>query len=350
VLHPRTETVLRSIVERYIERAVPIASQSLVTGYDLGVSSATVRNEMALLEQEGFIIRPHTSAGSIPSDKGYRWYVASLSATQLPISEQRLISHLFHQVEGRVEEWLSLAAALVSRMSQNTAVVTVPKPADCQFRHLELVLLQDSLVLIVLVLRGARIRQLLVPFGRTVTQDYLTTLSNKLNVIYSSLTAKQIETSAADLPADEKPLNEFMVKMMKAEDAQEYNQSYLEGLHFMLNQPEFSHSQRILALMELLEHRSLLGTILPSELDFQEVQVSIGSENKSEVIQECSLVFSRYGLPNEACGTIGVVGPTRMPYARIISTVSYLSLVLSQLVGELYGVSVLDKNNPANSN
>ena len=145
MLSPRTEIILKSIINWYIDHAVPVSSQNLVHDYDLGVSSATVRNEMAFLEQEGYIIRPHTSAGSIPSDKGYRFYVASLDEAALPISEQRMINHLFHQVEGRMDEWLSLAASVISRLSQNTAVITVPKPADCQFRHMELVSLSRML-------------------------------------------------------------------------------------------------------------------------------------------------------------------------------------------------------------
>ena len=114
-------------------------SQSITNDYELGVSAATIRNEMAHLEQEGYITRPHPSAGSIPSDKGYRYYVESLSDIKLPLAEQRLISHLFHQVERELDEWLSLAATLIAQMVQNVAVVTMPKPAACQFKHLELV-------------------------------------------------------------------------------------------------------------------------------------------------------------------------------------------------------------------
>ena len=181
LLSPRTETILKSIVNWYIDHAVPVSSQNLVHDYDLGISSATVRNEMAFLEQEGYIIRPHTSAGSIPLDKGYRFYVASLEETSLPVSEQRMISHLFHQVEGRLDEWLSLAATVISRLSQNTAVITVPSTSDCQLRHIELVSIQDSLVLLVLVLRGARIKQQLLTLENPISQADLTAISAKMN-------------------------------------------------------------------------------------------------------------------------------------------------------------------------
>jgi heat-inducible transcriptional repressor len=350
VLSLRSEIILKSIISRYIERAIPVSSQTLVQDYALGISSATVRNEMAYLEQEGYIIRPHTSAGSIPSDKGYRYYVSSLDQIALPLSEQRMITHLFHQVEGKMDEWLSLAAAIISRLSQNTAVITVPKLADCQFRHMELVSLQDFSALLVLVLRGARIKQQLLTLENAISQEDLTVMANKINQVCLGLTATQIQEQGLKSTSFETQLTGHLVKIMQAEDEQGYNLSYLEGLHFLLNQPEFAHNQRILSILELLEHRGMLSKILPQDPDGQEMRVIIGTENKAEEAQECSLVISHYGLPNEARGTILVVGPTRMAYPRVISSVSYLAALLSGLVGELYGVNTFVQYHKDNEN
>jgi heat-inducible transcriptional repressor len=339
VLAPRSEIILKSIIDWYILKATPVSSGVLVHDYDLKVSSATVRNEMAFLEQEGYIVRPHTSAGSIPSDKGYRFYVAGLPEIVLPESEQRMIKHLFHQVEGKLDEWLSLAAAVTAQLSQNTAVITAPKPADCQFRHMEVVSIQDTMALLVLVLRGARIKQQMLTFESAVSQSELSALSTRMNEAYSGLSARQLKDKGLNATALEKLLTENILKIMEDEDNQEFNQSYLEGLHYLLNQPEFSHNQKILAILELLEHRSMLSSILPADsVPAENVRVVIGSENKSEIAQECSLVIGRYGLPAEASGSIVVVGPTRMAYARIIATITYLSELLSGLVAELYGI------------
>ncbi len=337
MLSARTETILKSIVGQYIARAVPVPSQSLVNDYDLGVSPATIRNEMAYLEHEGYIARPHPSAGSIPSDKGYRYYVDSLTDIELPLAEQRLIGHLFHQVERELEEWLSLATTLVARLAQNVAIVAAPKSADCRFKYLELVALQDSLTLVVLVLHGAKVKQQLITFDRVMSQPELTALATKLNAASSGLSSSQISAKDIELSPTEKLITDCLVKIMQAEDEQEYEQPYLDGLHFMLNQPEFARSQRMLNLMELVDHRSLLKAIIPHGLASRRVQVVIGRENEAEVIQDYSVVICRYGLPDEAVGTISVVGPTRMPYARTISTVVYLSSVLSGLLAELYG-------------
>ena len=344
MLSHRTETILKSIVGQYITKATPVPSQSIINDYELGVSAATIRNEMAYLEQEGYINRPHPSAGSIPSDKGYRYYVESLTDINLPLAEQRLIGHLFHQVEGELGEWLSLAATLTAQLAQNMAVVTMPKPVGCQFKHLELVALQDSSALVVLVLRGARIKQQLVTFDQIISQPELTAITNKLNAAYSGLTSTQIIAKNIDLSPTEQQLTDCLIKLMQAEDEQEYEEPYLNGWHFMLNQPEFIRSQRMLALMELVEHRNLLSTIVPRQLPSHGVQVIIGKENKAEAIHDFSVVISQYGLPQEAIGTIGVIGPTRMPYARAISTISYLSSVLSRLVAELYARETPDMN------
>jgi heat-inducible transcriptional repressor len=337
MLSPRAGTILKSIVGQYITKGMPVSSQSITGDYELGVSPATIRNEVARLEQEGYIIRPHPSAGSIPSDKGYRYYVETLTDIELPLAEQRLISHLFHQVEKELEEWLRLAAALTARLVQNVAVVTMPKPANCRFKHIELVALQNSLALVVLVLRGARVKQQLIIFDQAITQSELTATANKLNAAYSGLTRPQILAKATGLSTTEQPVTDCLLKIMQAEDEQEYEEPYLDGLHFMINQPEFALSHRVLALMELIEQRSLLKAIIPPELASHGVQIIIGEENKAEVIRDYSVVIRQYGLPDEAVGTIGIVGPTRMPYARAISTVGYLSSVLSGLVAELYG-------------
>jgi heat-inducible transcriptional repressor len=336
VLSPRSETILKSIVGQYITRAVPVPSQSIINDYELAVSPATIRNEMAHLEQEGYIIRPHPSAGSIPSDKGYRFYVETLSDIELPIAEQFLISHLFHQVEREMDEWLSLAATLTAQLVQNVAIVATPKTAKCQFKHLELVHLRDSLALVVLVLQGARLKQQLLTFDKAVTQSELTKIANKLNKAYTNLSRTKISKKKLKLSPTEKQVTDTLFKIMRAEDEHEFEPSRLDGLHFTLNQPEFRQGKRGLTLMELAERHDLLKSVAPEGMA-EGVQVIIGKENKAAAIQDCSVVLSHYGLPEEAVGIMGVVGPTRMPYARTISTVGYLSSVLNRLVAELYG-------------
>jgi heat-inducible transcriptional repressor len=292
---------------------------------------------MAHLEEAGYITRQHPSAGSIPSDKGYRYYVESLGEIELPLAEQTLISHLFHQVEGELEEWLRLTAKLIAQLVHNMAVVTTPKTINCHFKYLELVRLQDSLALGIFVLRGARIKQRLINFNETVPQSKLTDFANRLNGLYSGLSRSEILDRKPELSPVEQQLTDWLVDIMQAEDEKEYEEPYLDGLHFMLSQPEFNQSQQAKSLMELIDHRNLIKIIAPAGHRNQELQVVIGKENRAEAIQDYSIILGRYGLADEATGTIGVIGPTRMPYARAIATVSYLSSLMSKLTAELYG-------------
>lgn len=336
MLSPRMEKVLKSIVVQYIEKAVPVPSQSVLSAPELQVCSATIRNDMACLGREGYIARPYTSSGSVPTDKGYRYYVESLRNITLPVTEQRLVSHLFHQVERKLEEWLDLAATVVAQLSQNVSLVTLPKPVDCRFKHLELVAIQDALALVILVLRGARLRQQLITFERTVSQQELETIGNKLNSIYSGLNSAQIRAERVELSPAEQLVTDCVVEMMRSEEELEYDEPRFDGLHFVINQPEFAQNPRMSVLVELVERRNLLRTILPRSLGYEGVRVIIGEENEAEIIRDYSVVIGRYGLPSKVTGAIGVVGPTRMHYARAISVVAYLSLVLSELVSELY--------------
>ena len=337
MLSARTGTILKSIVGQYIDKAVPVPSQYIASDPELNVSPATIRNEMAHLEQEGYIIRPHISAGSIPSDKGYRYYVESLENIQLPQAEQRFVSHLFLQVEKEVEQWLNLASTLLSQLVKNLAIVTLPKPADCKYKHVELVSLRDSLALLVLILYGAKVKQKLITFNHVLPQLELTAIANRLNDSYSGMTGRQIKARDMELSQTEQQITDLLVEIMHTEDEQEIEEPHLDGLHFILGQPEFTGGHQGRNLMELVEQRNLLKTIIPTELPHYRLHVIIGKENEAEALHNYSVVFSQYGIPDEAVGTIGVIGPTRMPYAHTIPTVNYLSSILSELVAVLYG-------------
>jgi heat-inducible transcriptional repressor len=337
MLSHRSATILKSIVEHYIDRAMPVPSQSIIHSYGLEVSSATIRNEMMQLEREGYIIRPHTSAGSIPSDKGYRFYVETLSDIRLPVNQQRMVSHLFHQVETRLEEWARLTATILAHLAQNMAVVATAKSTRSVFKHLELVSIQERTALMVLVLHGARVRQQLLTFNRDTSQEELSTASNKLNGNFAGLMSGQIDAEKLTLSDVERQAVDTVLAIMKAEDAVTYEETYMEGLQFIFNKPEFSGAQQALTLVDLLEQKNLMRLILPRELDEPGVHVIIGQENEARSIHNFSVILSQYGLPGEAVGCIAVIGPTRMSYVRSIASVGYLSDVLTRLIARLYG-------------
>ena len=331
----RKETILRIIVNEYVAKAVPVASETIASSYNLKVSPATIRNDMARLEEEGYITRPHRSAGSIPTDRGYRCYVGLIrQGIELPTSEQSFIYKVFHEPEREIEQWLKLAAMLLARSVHNMAIVTIPRAPRCRFKHLDLVALQDFVALLILVLYQARIKQQILSFTKKVTQDELATVANKLNAAYAGMTVPEITSGDLELSDEEEQVTRCIVDRMAAEDKKGFGKPYLEGLHLMLSQPEFARSFTIINILELIEQEDWLGKVFSREPGRGETEVIIGEENAEEALQDLSLVLSRYGIPDKASGIVGVLGPKRMDYTRTISSVNYLSSLLSKSVVE----------------
>lgn len=333
----RRDKVLKIIVREYIDKGFPVASETISRSYRLGVSPATIRNDMAYLEEEGYIARPHISAGAVPLNKAYRYYVESLvKGVELSAAEQRFIDNLFQDVEKEFEKWSKLAASLLSHLIRTIAIITPPKSAQCRFRHIELIKLQEFLSLLVLVLHQTKIKRQFLSVTESVTQEEMTRLANKLNVLYDGLTTSEILVKESKLSPLEKQIGEVVVNLMAEEDDLEYDEPHFEGVRLMLSQPEFVSSNRMLNIMELMEERRWLSSVFSQGLTEGEVKVVIGEESREELLHGLSLIYTRYGIPREIGGAIGVIGPTRMDYGRAISSVRYLSEVLSSLVADVY--------------
>jgi heat-inducible transcriptional repressor len=332
----RKKKILNIIISEYITTATPVASDMLQRGFNLGVSSATIRNDMAILEEEGFISRPHTSAGCVPLPKGYRFYVESLAENKgLSEKEQEQIRCLFMDATDEVDRWLKLAAAMISRLVGNAAVVSIPKANKSRFKHLELVSMHDFLGLLVLVLSEATLKQQLLTFNEPVSQDRLTQIANKLNANYSGLTGSAISKLRLELGPAERLVTDAVVGIMESESSTDTNQMYLDGMKLVLSQPEFIKKERMLQIVELLEARDLLKIMLDRQTEGEKVKVLIGDESGEEALHDLSLVLGRYGVPHKLGGNIGVIGPTRMDYGRAISTVEFVSQILSYLMSEV---------------
>jgi heat-inducible transcriptional repressor len=334
-LRERRETVLRVIIEDYITRAAPVASSTIVQKYGLKVSPATIRNDTAYLEQEGYVIHPHRSAGSIPTDKAYRYYVELIGEEiELPRIEQYLVHQISEEAKEELEQWLKTVAALLARLVQNLVVVTSPKAVRCRFKHLDLVALQDFVALLIVVLYEAKVRRQVLSFSRKVSQDELTILANRLTSVYSGMTSSEILVARERLSSEERQISESLVEIMGAQDKLDYGEPHLEGLRLLLGQPEFADSPRILGILEVLERENWLRNTFSQESDKGGVRVVIGEENPEPALQNLSLLASQYGVPDKASGIVGVIGPKRMDYAKAISSLNCFSALLSNSVAE----------------
>lgn len=337
----RRQAVLGLVIRSYIERGQPVGSKSFVTSYGLDISPATIRNEMAALEEMGYLTHPHTSAGRVPTDQGYRYFVEHLlGETELPLPEQMMIRHQFHQARLELDQWVRLAVAVLAHTTRKAALATPPRARESKFKHVELISLRDTLVLLVLVLMGGTVKQQMLTLDEPVEQETLSRLSNELNDSYKGLTANQIAARSGRLPALGRQVSRIVTQVIQAVDRQSEDLVYRDGLLHMLGEPEFAEGQHVRGIVQTFEGPSLssiVSTAAPMEVGG--VQVLIGGEGRWHEFADLALVLSRYGVEGGASGLLGVVGPLRMTYDRTIGAVRYVSQLMSDLVSDWYDVN-----------
>ncbi len=334
MLTDRRSSLLNLIVEEYVDTAVPVGSQYIVRKHGMPVSSATVRLEMARLEEDGYISQPHTSAGRVPSDKGYRYYVESLmSEDVIPLVERETIRHQFHQAEHAMEQWFQLAAAVLAHSVSNFAVVTSPRSKETRLRHVQLVPMQDTSALCVVVLNEARIRQQVMSFSAFVEQA-LTVAAAKVSERLTGMSPSEIRAQPEPASEAEALITRSVIELMDQEEVA-LGEVFRDGVREVLSQPEFARSERILDLIDVLEQRTLSSAIPIRQVTEDGISVVIGSENSHEAMRECSVVVARYGIEGGPSGVVAVLGPTRMRYARTIPTVRYLAQLLGDLIAQI---------------
>jgi len=335
VLTGRRAEILSLVINEYIDTAAPVSSRALVDHHGLQISTATIRNELARLEEDGYIAQPHTSAGRVPLERGYRVYVEELMA-ESPVgsAEQRTIEHQFHQVPARPEEWFSLAAHVLASAVANVAVIVRPRKQST-VRHLQLVELQGETVLLVVVMDDCRVQQRVLQLSVVAARADLAARAERLNLRISGGDAATVRQTAEtpDLDDDDERVLRATADLIASQVAVE---AYVEGVRSALKQPEFSSVDRMLDAVRHLEAYELSRALpLPAELNPGMTQVMIGSENTDDWMHEWSLVVSSFGDPIAPSGTIAVLGPTRMRYGYTIPRVRYVASLMNTL---LHGV------------
>lgn len=338
----RRKEILKIIVKEYVKSYIPVSSEVVANKFSVPVSPATIRNEMVELEREEFITHPHTSAGRIPSDKGYRYYVEHLMErpSSLTLQEQHTIQHQFHQIQLELNEWLRLAASITARTAQNVAVVTSPHVFDCRLKRLELIGVQDKLVLLVLVTQDGTIKEQIISLEEPINQEDLSGCSARINAQLYDLNRNQVEKKIIDwIDNFDSYVANRVVEALRNLEQYHNSQIYREGLGNILNQPDFSDITRLRQVMNTIESGLALPAIIPEVLNSEEsgVQVIIGGENRFDDLRLLSVVLGRYGIGGQVVGVVGVVGPTRMAYNRSISTVQYITQLMTKLLSERSG-------------
>ena len=339
ILTPRRQLILGIVVRSHIETALPVSSKSVSLHPDLEVSPATVRNEMAYLEEHGYLTHPHTSAGRIPTEKGYRYFVEQLMGdVRLAVDERRTIEHQFYQTQLDLNQWMRLAATVLAHASRAAAVVAPPRVHRCRFKHMELISTHGSMVLLILVLQEGVVKQQILTLGEAMGQEDLSRISRWLNDVFSGLQSDEIRQQTVPLPAFEHEIGTLVSGLMTEIDGRS-GPVFRDGLVNVLSQPEFVDSG--IEVAQMFSDGGPLDLMLSDMLSMAaergSVQVVIGGEGQRNELSDFSLVLARYGVSGYATGALGVLGPLRMHYARSVSAVRFVSQLLSNLVFNMYG-------------
>ena len=341
-LTARQKLILTLIIHEHIRTAQPVGSKTLVDKYSLDMSSATVRNEMAALTDYELLRQPHTSAGRVPTEEGYRFFVGNLvQKSGLPTNTRRTITHQFYQSRQDIEQWLKLAASVLANQSQAAALVTAPHSEKAIFKHLELIAARGRQVLMVLVLVGGEIHQQFITLADSISQERLSQVANQLTHLCLKLDIRGILPLKTQLDPLGQEVLEIVIAEMDLIEQSTTGEIYLDGMTNVLSEPEFAESDEARQALHILEEPSLLTNLVANTMmntDFGGIQVLIGGEGTWEELRQLSVVLARYGDPNTLSGSIGVLGPIRMPYDRTISTVRFVANVLSDLVSETLAV------------
>lgn len=337
-LTERQKTLLLLIIRDYIDSAQPVGSKRLAEHYHLNLSSATVRNEMAALTEMGYLRQPHTSAGRVPTEEGYRYFVSQMvHSAQLPESVQHTISHQFYQSRPELDQWMTLAASILAHQSQGLSVVTAPHVTQVKFKHVELISTQGRQVLMVLVMVGGEVSQQILTLAEPVPQERLSQAAARLNGLLAGLTTQAISSlTARPDPLDQDILLLILQEMRRISD-KSAGEVYTDGLTNVLSEPEFSESDDARRALRIFDEPAALQDILARTTlnsNIGGLQVLIGGEGEWEDLRQCSMVIARYGVPGMATGALGVLGPMRMAYGRTIPTVRYVAGLLSDLVND----------------
>lgn len=337
-LTPRQENLLQFIVGEYVTTAAPVSSETLVRRAGLRLSSATVRNEMAALEDAGLISRPHISAGGVPSDEAYRYCVQLLlEPPPLPLDLQRALRVRMGKVAWDPEAWTGVAVQVLSDLAKNLAVVTMPRAQESRVRHLALVYLEELLVLLVVVLREARVHKELVHLQEPVNPEDLGSMANRLNAYFGGSSRREIQSKQVELASVESQLRSEVLHALEVEDRAMASDYFTEGLRHLLAQPEFDTVPRARVLVEALEERRLVQAVLREAPEAGALRVVIGHENHDDALKPMSVVVAQYGATGAMTGTLAVLGPTRMEYPWAMAGVQYLSTLLGELLEGVQG-------------
>ena len=326
-LDTRKKIILRTIVEDYIMTAEPVGSRTLSKGLDLGLSPATIRNEMADLEDMGYLMQPHTSSGRIPSEKGYRLYVDELvDECQLTIHEMKKIRNALDSRINNFSDIIKAASGIISELTDYTTVAVTPVKNRIFLKAIQIVPVEESKVLVFVVLDNEKLQNSFVEIGKNISASDIINFSNIINQEFAQKTfnKENFYDIARELKHNLKyeDIEPILKGIMKCFENEEAAHVYMDGAINMLNHPEFSNIIKAKEFLEMMQHEDKMIKLITENITDGGIMVKIGNENVFDEIKDCSVITATYSVNDVVIGSIGIIGPTRMQYGRVISSMN----------------------------
>ena len=336
MLDNRKKRILQAIVEEYINTAEPVSSGAILQNYGLKCSSATIRNDMAELEHIGYLDKPHTSAGRVPSAKGYRFYVDELlNDKNISLNEIQYIKSKLETKVNEIEDLTKIATNTLSEITHYTSLAVGPKTNKQNIVDIKFVLLGSRVLMAVILTDAGAIKETIIKFDEDITGSQV----NSLNYIFNNKLRGML------LEKIDEPFEQYMINEMKGElqvikpiieqinyTISENANLYLEGTNKVFNFPEFEKMDKARNFLNVLDEKDLMMDILNSGIA-KDINVYIGDENEHTELKDLSIVTFKHTIGNKDLGTIGIIGPTRMDYSKVISVMKYISKKLNEQYG-----------------
>ena len=337
MMETRKQAILRAVVHEFTTSAVPVGSQALQSRYFVNLSSATIRSELAELVDLGYLTQPHTSAGRVPTDSGYRYFVDFLMDVEpIPDRVKTYIADEMRRAPADEQGMVERVAMTLAAVTQNASVASAPQGSLARIKHLDLVSLEPQDVLLIILLEGNLLRQQVVKISHEATQAQLTKLTVKLNASLGGRSSDEARRHYDDAPLGlEKELLGCVIAVLDIYEKGSDNLVVHDGVRNLLRQPEFAESSRVHQVLEVLEETRFLTVLLRQLIGDSDLQIVIGSENTSDHLKGCAVVLTSYGPSDRIKGVLGVVGPTRMAYSQTVARLQAVAHAASDRMAEL---------------
>jgi heat-inducible transcriptional repressor len=345
MLDDRKLKVLHAIINSYLISAEPIGSRTISKEYDLGVSSATIRNEMSDLEDLGYLNKPHTSAGRIPSDKAYRLYVnqlLKLEKSKIDINKKNNIKKALIRESKEMDQLIQNSAKILSAVTSYTALAISPQLKESRLKHIQLIPIDENEILLVIVSDSDMVKNTIFKLDKNIPEDHLNIISNYLNKELKGLTIDEIGKSMNNKIFKEmydfkEIIDNIIPIIIKSLGDTEDVELYADGITKIFDFPEYKDLDKAKSFIAFMEDKESLMEVLLGESWHNGIEITIGDENIYDPLKECSVITTTYRLGNMTIGKIGIIGPTRMDYINVINIMRAFSLNLTEIIDLFVG-------------